>query len=214
MGRCQSLLVAAILFAPLNANAVLLRLDYSGVVTTIEGPGAGYGIGDSVGGVLLIDSDLATDVFALIPDVGFFPAPALVAGPAGTGTASFDFVQVIYDPVNGEYLVQDYERIVSGDTFIDNWVFLDLFPTGSLVGDGIVQTLDLTSSSIFRPSQYGRATGTIVNGFTTFTSIGWNNFNLNRASLAPTTVPEPGTLFLLSGGVLAIGLFRRRRTTN
>lgn len=30
----------------------------------------------------------------------------------------------------------------------------------------------------------------------------------------PTPVPEPGTLLLLSGGLLAVGLFRRRRSTN
>jgi len=67
-------------------------------------------------------------------------------------------------------------------------------------------TYNLTAAQIAVLDNYGW--GSIQVGAT---RVGGNDFDLTRVGLVVTTLPEPGTLVLLAGGLLGLGAVARRR---
>src|SRR5262245_9467102 len=96
--------LAWVAFAPLAANAAVIRIDYSGTVTFIQGDGLGYSVNDTIAGSILIDTDLAsppdTSASSSASDVGIYRGPSadpgfVVGGQLGPGDAFADTLDTV-----------------------------------------------------------------------------------------------------------------------
>jgi hypothetical protein len=79
-----------------------------------------------------------------------------------------------------------------------------------LIGPNLLSSPDLEDLLIdFQPSSEFRSFGQVSSH--AGLAGGFSRFGLTSLRVGPVAVPEPGMLLLLSGGVVAVGLARRRR---
>jgi len=230
INRLTALSAITLLASTVTVNAATVEVHYEGKVNYIYGDGAGYSVNDSVFGSLFIDTDLApADLYSSTSSRGIYyngysssnhQNSGFVSGHNDAGTHSYDLVYVeddhystrdyyyaldqeinYYDNGQGNYgWSQDYLYVQAYDYILD-----------FITGDSIEQLFDLNAGDARdmngRIYSYGHDYENYVR---TDYHRGWANLTLSRLSVGPaSTVPEPGTLALLTLGLAGFG-FRKR----
>lgn len=224
------LLVVSLLALPLSANAILITLDISGTVGSNNGTSTSFGnVGDPFAATLTIDTDLLPVDQVPDPLAGYYLDPLF----------AIDFVtSSLFVPGPGQS--SDWVYLEDGYIFRDLFFATDYNATSTIdaFGNG---TVDFRYLQIFieDPTQTLLSTAALDENFAlNWTNLVWapvvsagagqqiwvNHENVStdysdasirvrNITVAVTQVPEPGTLLLLSGGLIAVGFARRRRST-
>lgn len=166
---------------------------------------------------------LAIGLFSATPAANAIPIP-VGGGVPGTGLIiNFDFSGQIPSPPYGSVTgTINFSGFGPGESVIYDW-FDGLNATGvaisSNAGFGGSDTFGFFSNSptltdgLF--SFVFRAQPNTTVEYVSFSATGSTPGSPDAViSDATVTVPEPGTLLLLSGGLLGLGLIGRRRSTN
>jgi hypothetical protein len=219
------LLAAGLLALPLNAGAVLINVDYTGRVTTDNG--LGLPNGTTVAGTLTYDTNLLGADLDLSPSVSTYGLGQFVSGYVPSGAPGFGKDHLyFFDQAYGGFLdrfeigdaVEYAEDDGAGTTYnLQQEIGITALASDALqnfiVGDSVFQPFTLTAAddladfSAFLSRQEIRT----VNHETTLVAFQFAVVSLDRLSVSAVAVPEPGTLMLLSFGLAALRLTRRRR---
>jgi hypothetical protein len=225
INRLTALSAITLLASTLTVNAATVEVHYEGFVNNIGGDGAGYSVNDKVSGSLFINTDLASADRDSSASRGYYDNSynqnnGFVTGHNNAGTRSYDYVDVRddYYSTYDYYSVRDYEynyynngqgNYGYSSDYLQVWAYdyiLDF-----ITGDGIEQLFDLSAGDAQymngRIYSYGYD---YENGVRTDYHWGSANLTLSRLSVgSASTVPEPGTLALLTLGLAGFG-FRKR----
>ncbi|MGD8910833.1 MAG: PEP-CTERM sorting domain-containing protein [Chromatiales bacterium] len=193
--------------------------------------GAGYNVGDSISGSLFIDTGLAsTDHYPDITsfasyDNGVVEGGGFVNGYVAGGTTSSDSVSIeddfdesidMFSVTDGEYN-RFYDDGAGNFSFTEDSLFINAvsWVLDFLHGDGLEQLeqgFDLLASMDADGIGYGsilQAFGSVENGVD-FYDFSYAYFNLNSLSVRAidnvAAVPEPSTIFLMSTGIVGLGI--------
>jgi hypothetical protein len=147
-----SLLVLPALAPP--ASAGILLVEYEGTVAQVESwpsaPDFGYAVGDSIKGVLEIDTAIAPpDLFDWTPLQGAYrvvedqESPNFVTGDRLTSGRHWDIVHVLNEPGRDEYGVTDRADATSPTSYSRIFSLTAVWPEGGpITDDGLSQSFE------------------------------------------------------------------------
>lgn len=214
----RSLLLAiGSLMLPISAKAVLIEVEFEGIVTSTIGAGFGYAVGDSVSGALYInpelapaDSDPAANASNFfnnnVGDAGF------VTGFTTSSTRSIDLVFLSDGEGFDQFVVNDNEftQIDATSARQDLLNVRAVAEVDFLSGPGLYQHFELAGTAGLT-GQFLSRLATTIDGVTQFSQRNLAAFEIRYLRVSPVTVPEPATLLLLGAGLFGIALTRRYR---
>ena len=217
-----------IVATPLAANAIIVKVNYTGTVDIIGGGSVlGYAVGDSISGTMFIDTDLlGSSTSSSTSNVNLTNYESsnplfVVGGQLGIGDQlanGLDLAQVANSTASGgvdQYFVANgsHEPQADLEHYIYQGVVVFDYVLDFVNGTGLDQSFSLVSTDL---NPGGLMRGFIYDRFTDpITQFDDPNkyalFSLSSISVAPKSVPEPGTLSLLGAGLVGLFFLRRRR---
>ena len=207
------------------AQATLLRVDYEGIVTTVNGTGLGYSIGAPITGQFLVDASAVerTENCFLNPGVvtacDYFGSNLVLGGPPGTTSLDAVFVTDRLHPAcpgceneSEGYFVQDAWTQEDGQFRTSSSHGLRVFDAelDFISGNGIGQDFSLLRTGLsFYGNMFGfRSESRLL--LETQAEIYENSLRYNATSVRVAAVPIPTTALLLATALA--GLAGRRLT--
>jgi hypothetical protein len=223
--RAAVLALVALLSGP--AQATLLRVDYEGIVTAVNGTGLGYSIGAPITGQFLIDASAVERTENCFFDPGvvtacdYFGSGLVLGGPAGSTSLDAVFVTDRLHPA-----CPGCENESEGYFVLDAWTQEDgQFRTSAshslrvfdaeldfISGNGIGQDFSLLRSGLsFYGNMFGfRSESRLL--LETQDPTYDNSLRYNATSVRVAAVPLPPTALLLATALA--GLAGRRITAS
>jgi hypothetical protein len=204
----------AVLVLPLNANAVLIGVDFEGVVTSIFGPGLGFTVGDPISGALYINDALAPPDTSPETNVGSYNNfgvgnSGFVTGFSSGALRSFDLAFVSDGAGLDQFVVNDNEFTPIDATFAQQNLLniRAVVEADFLTGGGLVQNFQLLNVAGITGLMLTRIEVTASGAFMAPNGAA---FAVHRLNVSPVAVPEPETALLLATGLLSLAFVRGR----
>lgn len=209
------------LFFPAIVNAAVINIDYTGRVSSIEGTGLGYAIGDAVTGHVQIDLDKALGVNIPADNIAHYYVATdqhdLISGyHTGTRGTSADFVEV-YDAAyeheagledhlytsdsDSEFLLDEYYNFTSN--FYSSYLKVLLPGVDWLDINNLLDlNVDITDAAALAASSgqmYNIFAAGNSTAYTVHADVAQFTFSSLKITASPATtqVPESSSLWLL-----------------
>ena len=164
-----------------------------------------YGLGDTISLDLYADIDEADAILGFGFDLSFDNGTTYVSGPGDSGDyltfTGFDFNSALFvfsfwddgDTISGE--VPIFDPYVWGDILLGTFNFVA--PTSNPIG---LETIYLGANDLGPFGAEGLVQG----------AIGGTAFIPNNPTASMSPVPEPGTIFLVSAGLIGLAGIRKK----
>ena len=232
INRLTALSAITLLSSTLTVNAATVEVHYEGFVNSIYRDGAGYSVNDKVSGSLFINTDLAPADRNSSASLGNYynggygssnyQNSGFVTGHSDAGYRSYDHVYIEDDYYSSRdrYFAIDNEQSSYNNGqgnygYSHDSLYVQAYDTilDFITGDSIEQLFILNAGDA--QYMYGQihSSGYDYENYVRTNHYGSAYFTLSHLSVGPaSTVPEPGTLALLTLGLAGFG-FRKRLVT-